>query len=67
MLLYDEIALDLIEILCQSIFGCSQSTLSHRADLPVAFERHRGMLDIAYYLNHQVATGSHQVGYSTRV
>ena len=49
------------------MFGCSHATLAHRADLPIAWSGHSGMLDVAHYLNKQTVTLSHEIGFSTQV
>ena len=58
---------DVNEHIIVSVFGCTPPTLAHRADLPIAWSYHRGMLDVAHYLNKQTVKLSHEVGFSTQV
>lgn len=58
---------DLISIFAESIFEISAPTLAHRADLPIAYGPHLGMIDVAFYSNHVSAAVSPPVGYSTAV
>jgi len=61
----DQIAMDLIEVLCKTVFGCDKPTLAHRADMPVGYGTQVTMLDIAYYKNEKTATLSPEIGHST--
>eukprot|EP00026_Physarum_polycephalum_P009473 Phypoly_transcript_09598.p1 GENE.Phypoly_transcript_09598~~Phypoly_transcript_09598.p1 ORF type:complete len:417 (+),score=88.26 Phypoly_transcript_09598:96-1346(+) len=63
--LWDEVSVAFIESIAPQVFSCTQATLAHRADLPVAWSNQRGMLDIAHYLNNKTATLSHEIGFST--
>lgn len=43
--------------ICQEIFGRNPPNLARKADIPVAWQRHFGMLDIAHYFNKQLPSG----------
>jgi len=61
----DDVMLTLIEVLCQKVFGCDAPTVCHRADLPVAYASHFGLLDVAHYFNNKTVSTPPNMGEST--
>jgi len=61
----DDVMLSLIEVLCQPVFKCSAATLCHRADLPVSYSSHFGLLDVAHYFNNKTVSNPPVMGEST--
>jgi len=52
----DELSLFIALSLCKFIFEKDASLMAREADIPVAFGRHFGMLDAAFYFNNQTTS-----------